>query len=317
METFSGFKRPTQNWSKLPHDFINQLPEITSVGELKVILYVLRHTWGFQEFDIAKKITVDEFENGRKLKDGSRIDRGTGLSKPTIIRGLRAAEEHGFITVVVDDQDAARVKKFYTIRMKAPEQEQEGSNSLTPGVKELYTNRKETLPRSEKETNERNLKKESDCANAQSSPDREPQSVDQQASKPEKEPTGKIDKRAIRAQLEQHFSDVTTIPKPAPTNATSRREAGALWWKPLKQLADLCEWNEDTCTRLISAVVVYMRSKRLTISSPKSILNTAIGAYTGNAPEVGFSVTPPGEVRTAIRRIVLPDGTTEEREVIL
>jgi len=42
---FPGFTEPTENWSKLPHSLIGALPDIRTVAELKVILYILRHTW--------------------------------------------------------------------------------------------------------------------------------------------------------------------------------------------------------------------------------------------------------------------------------
>jgi hypothetical protein len=145
MTTFNGFEEPKENWSKLPHAFIGALPLVETEGELKVILYILRHTWGFQ--DTEKKITLDEFKNGRKRRDRTRLDAGTGLSKPTIIDGLERAEQHGFINVEVNDSDKARVKKLYSLRM---------SKDFTPDVKELDTSGKEPLQRSEKETLERN-----------------------------------------------------------------------------------------------------------------------------------------------------------------
>ena len=148
MSVFSGFEEPKENWSKLPHAFVNALPLVETEGELKVILYILRHTWGFQ--DKEKKITLDEFRSGRRRKDRTRLDAGTGLSKPTIIDGLERAEQHGFITVEVDDSDKARVKKLYSLRM---------SKDFTPDVKNLDTECKEPLQRSEKETKERNPSK--------------------------------------------------------------------------------------------------------------------------------------------------------------
>jgi hypothetical protein len=163
---FSGFDNPQQNWSKLPHAMIDALPQITCLSEMKVILYILRHTWGYQEFDTYKRITLDEFENGRKRKDGERLDNGIGMSGPSIISGLKRAVEHGFIEVEVDDSDPARVKKFYMIR-QAPKQ---GLKSLTPGVKEFNPRGKEPLHRTEKDTVERNHEKEGRDAPAPDSP---------------------------------------------------------------------------------------------------------------------------------------------------
>jgi len=149
-EPFPGFDEPTSNYSKMPHTMIDSLPQIETLGEMKVILYILRHTWGFQ--DDQKKITLDEFESGRKLKDGTRMDGGTGLSKPTIMDGLKRAEQHGFIVVETDDSDKARVKRFYSLRMKGKDslpQDKARGKEILPLNQDFG---KESLPRSEKET---------------------------------------------------------------------------------------------------------------------------------------------------------------------
>ena len=92
MTTFQGFEEPRENWSKLPHDFINVLPLIETIGEMKVILYILRHTWGFHDED--KKITIDEFEHGRKRKDQTRLVAGPRL--PVVgARGQKAKTPKG------------------------------------------------------------------------------------------------------------------------------------------------------------------------------------------------------------------------------
>lgn len=147
-KAFEGFSKPESNWSKLPHQLIEAMPLVETLGEFKVIVYILRHTWGYQEFDVSKRITLDEFENGRKKSDGTRLDGGTGLSKPTIIDGLRRAEEHGFI-IVEEGGDAGRVKKLYRLNM---------SNSFTGPVKKLDRSGKESLHRTEKDTCKDTLK---------------------------------------------------------------------------------------------------------------------------------------------------------------
>src|SRR5579859_7062430 len=100
MPTFQGFEEPESNWSKLPHQLIEALPEITSLAELKVILYILRHTWGYHES--CKRISQDEFENGRKKQHGERLDPGTGMSTNAIKDGIARAIKHGFIRVETD-----------------------------------------------------------------------------------------------------------------------------------------------------------------------------------------------------------------------
>jgi len=114
LDVFQGFLPPTENWSKLPHEFIDALPLVETRGEMKVILYVLRHTWGYQ--DDEKKITLDEFEHGRKRRKGTRIDNGTGLTRVTIINGIKRAVKHGFLIVETDKSDRARTKKYYSLK---------------------------------------------------------------------------------------------------------------------------------------------------------------------------------------------------------
>lgn len=146
MSKFNGFEGPKQNWSKLPHQLIDALPQIKTLGEMKIILYTLRHTWGFK--DDYKKITLNEFQYGRKRRDGKRLDSGTGLTKPTIINGIKRAISHGFLFEYVDTSDPARVKKFYSLA-------EEGLKVFTPEVKKFYPRGKETLHRTEKETLEK------------------------------------------------------------------------------------------------------------------------------------------------------------------
>ena len=87
---FPGFDEPHEHWSKLPHALIDQLPAISTMAELKVILYVLRHTWGNQDYEGGRRITLDEFSHGRKQRDGTRIDAGTGLSPNRGLQDRRA-----------------------------------------------------------------------------------------------------------------------------------------------------------------------------------------------------------------------------------
>lgn len=112
---FQGFEPPRQNWFKVPNELIARLPEIKSQGELAVVLYCIRHTWGWGEF--SQRITLDEFEYGRKRKDGSRMDEGVGMSRPSIIKGLKRAEAHGFLDVTEEGIDGGRMAKRYAVRV--------------------------------------------------------------------------------------------------------------------------------------------------------------------------------------------------------
>ena len=183
-KTFPGFDPPDRNWSKLPHSLIDALPTTDSQAEVKVVLYVLRHTWGFQELERGKRITLDEFMHGRRRRDGSRIDSGTGLCLNSVKAGVRKAVERGFLIQEPDGRhDNGRASHVYSLRMAPAEGSesdsrvsesdssvsqsdssvsevdslgvrvrQSGCQSLTPRLSEIDT-------RSEKETKERKARK--------------------------------------------------------------------------------------------------------------------------------------------------------------
>lgn len=155
MSNFKGFAPPSANYSKLPHEFINLLPEINSMAELKVVIYILRHTWGFSEYDKPKRITTDEFMNGRKRKDGTRLDNGTGLSNKSVISGLESAVEHGFVFVEKDETDKARIEKSYLLNIC-------GMEDLHTEQEVLHSSCVESKQRSEKETKKETKKEERD-----------------------------------------------------------------------------------------------------------------------------------------------------------
>jgi len=118
-EVFPGFWHPDKydGYTKMPHEFIDRLSKIKSINELKIILYIMRHTWGFGEYERGKKITTDEFMYGRKRSDGTRMDNGTGLSDWGVKDGIAKALKHGYVTCEVNDHDKARVKKYYKINI--------------------------------------------------------------------------------------------------------------------------------------------------------------------------------------------------------
>lgn len=140
IQTWEGFSFPDKDFFKVPNDFVEIMAHI-GLSELKVILYVMRHTWGFQEFDVFKEITTDEFMNGRMLSDRTRMDSGTGLSDRGVKDGIIKAIEHGFLECEVDDKDKARVKKSYRLKLKYPCEETENVKvrPASPRIKDLKT----------------------------------------------------------------------------------------------------------------------------------------------------------------------------------
>ncbi len=86
-QPFEGFTQEDVNkYFCMPNMAIDIIAEIDSLAELKVVLYIMRHTWGFHEYEGNKRITVDEFMYGRK-SNGKRMDAGTRLSEMSVRNG--------------------------------------------------------------------------------------------------------------------------------------------------------------------------------------------------------------------------------------
>ena len=94
---FQGFTSP--HTTPIPDEFFDVLlAEIDNLAELKVVLYVLRRTLGFGK--LVDRISHSQFARGIKTTRGFtevQLDRGTGLSLPSVRAGLRKALAHGYL----------------------------------------------------------------------------------------------------------------------------------------------------------------------------------------------------------------------------
>ena len=129
---FTGFDFAHDGWTKMPNTLVLQFNRFSSMAELLVVLYVLHHTVGYQDYTHGRRITLDEFCHGRKRHDSSRIDRGTGLSPNAVKAGVRAAIEHGFLIRESDGRDPGRASYVYRLRVTAAQDAHAGSVSPRP-----------------------------------------------------------------------------------------------------------------------------------------------------------------------------------------
>jgi hypothetical protein len=133
---FDGFDPPESNFWRLPNNWFDLAARFTSWSEQKVVEYILRHTWGYHEYGMAKLITMDEFMHGRKRRDGSRLDAGCGMAENSIKKGIQDAVAHGFLIVQTDDRDKGRIRKYYAPRMRRPLPD-EGEHASPPAPQRL------------------------------------------------------------------------------------------------------------------------------------------------------------------------------------
>jgi hypothetical protein len=90
---FKGYASP--NYTPVPDElFDEQLPDLSG-AELKVLLYIIRRTFGFKKD--SDNISLSQMLHGITTRDGRRQDRGAGLSKKTLLGALRSLEDQNII----------------------------------------------------------------------------------------------------------------------------------------------------------------------------------------------------------------------------
>jgi hypothetical protein len=87
---FPGFPpKPSMNFWSYPKDLNGYWHQLNG-SEQKCLDYILRHTWGFDK--ISDEISFTQLEKGI-----NGFDKGTGLSRRTIIRSIQGLVKKGFI----------------------------------------------------------------------------------------------------------------------------------------------------------------------------------------------------------------------------
>ena len=92
---FAGFKSP--NYTPIPDEFFDMLAPRLSEAELRVLLYIMRRTFGFKKQ--ADAISLSQLTGGIRKRNGEVLDGGTGLSKPAALKGVAGLQEKGIIIV--------------------------------------------------------------------------------------------------------------------------------------------------------------------------------------------------------------------------
>jgi len=88
-------------------------------------------------------------------------------------------------------------------------------------------------------------------------------------------------KNEIRGNLEQYFAEISNIPLPKRETERQRKAAGELWWGPLREILDMTNWDPEQAKGLIRESYKALKApeNKLNVSSPKSILKTAISLH--------------------------------------
>jgi hypothetical protein len=112
---FGGFSSP--HFTQVPDDFFDVLLAELTPAEFKVAAYIVRRTFGWKKD--ADAISLSQMVNGIRRRDGSYVDRGTGLHKDTVIKAIKGLLVKG---VIVRQRNASPERGFeattYAIRMQ-------------------------------------------------------------------------------------------------------------------------------------------------------------------------------------------------------
>src|SRR5918997_930091 len=86
---FKGFLSP--RYTQVPDELFDELMEFLSGAELKVLLYIIRRTFGFKKD--SDNISLRQICHGIKTREGEILDKGTGLSLSTVQIALKGLLE--------------------------------------------------------------------------------------------------------------------------------------------------------------------------------------------------------------------------------
>lgn len=93
---FKGFISP--RYTQVPDELFDELMTHLSGAKLKVLLYIIRRTFGFKKD--ADNISISQICNGITLRSGDVFDKGTGLSKQSVVTALKGLIEKKAIVAI-------------------------------------------------------------------------------------------------------------------------------------------------------------------------------------------------------------------------
>jgi hypothetical protein len=128
---FSGFQ--PLNSTPVPDAVFDELLTVLTGAELKALLYIIRRTFGFKKD--SDNISLSQMLNGIRTKDGRILDKGAGLSKPTLLQALRSLQEKHLIET--ERQRSAEKGDEPTLYRLKFADTSPGQNTIDPVVKKV------------------------------------------------------------------------------------------------------------------------------------------------------------------------------------
>lgn len=86
------------NSTQIPNVILDLIIPKISEAEAKCLLYVCRRTYGFHKE--RDRISLSQFVDGLKDRNGNKLDYGAGLSRPAVVEALRNLIGAGIVNVI-------------------------------------------------------------------------------------------------------------------------------------------------------------------------------------------------------------------------
>ena len=112
---FPGFGRPT--YTMVPDELFDELLPDLSGAETKVLLYIIRHTFGWKKN--SDNISLKQMAEGIRTRDGRVLDRGAGVSKSAAAQAVKELVDRGVILAVRNrSMEKGDEPTTYTLRFR-------------------------------------------------------------------------------------------------------------------------------------------------------------------------------------------------------
>jgi phage replication O-like protein O len=128
---FLGFRSP--RYTQVPDELFDLLLPRLSGAELKVLLYIVRRTFGWKKD--SDRISLSQFENGITRRTGEVLDGGTGLSSRAVRLALQSLVEKNVL-----------IKKRVTTLEKGHESTEYALNVIGGGAPSVKTTQGDDTP---------------------------------------------------------------------------------------------------------------------------------------------------------------------------
>jgi DNA-binding transcriptional ArsR family regulator len=174
---FEGFLSP--NTTPVPDVLFDELLLRLDNAELRVLLYIIRRTYGFKKS--SDDISIGQMVDGIKRKDGTVLDGGTGMAKSSVTRALSGLLAKKII-IARRNQSRERGNEptTYALRLRTEEQlplvSNAGQAPLVPPVNRPLSHGRDTQETVKQQTDLSNIRTAAQKTNEEEEPSSTPSS---------------------------------------------------------------------------------------------------------------------------------------------